>query len=208
MTFSVYLVLIRLLTHRKNIIDCLYMFIYVFIIRCVDGTVRVWKMSEALQPTSTIRAITNSEVLKPKATSTGSNQSITAMDWNESGTEVGAGLFDGRVVVWGEGGDVKRSITHHTAPISCVKFSSKGDSMLVTCVDSSATIWDPETGLKKQTYQCHKGMLLAIPPSHSTLFLPCRLNPAAHHHPSSPSSSTHTLHRPTRSCDRRCRLEG
>ena len=76
-----------------------------------------------------------------------------------SGTLLAGASFDGNVYLWSPDGELKRQWTFHTAPITAIKWSKRGDVLATASLDKHVVIWDPNAAEMKQKFD-HAGLWL------------------------------------------------
>ncbi|ORY80905.1 WD40-repeat-containing domain protein [Protomyces lactucae-debilis] len=102
-----------------------------------DGTVRMWQL-----PTKQGDAASSTTFSCLPSRTT--DKSVTAIAWNNAGTMIAAGSFDGALRLWQAQNNmpVASPARFHTGPIFAVKFNKKGDALLTASGDGLIASWN------------------------------------------------------------------
>jgi transducin (beta)-like 1 len=121
-----------------------------FLGRGKDATVRLWKIPDnAREPLFPSRICMH---LPASPTC-----DITTIAWNNDGSLLATGAYDGIVRVWTYRGELFTVMTLHQGPIFSIKWSKDG-WLLTGSLDETAIVWDVESGGKaKQRFAHHHG---------------------------------------------------
>lgn len=57
-------------------------------------------------------------------------------------------------------GDLQNRLVGHSGPIFSLKWNKSGELLVTSSVDGSAVVWEPHTGLRRQTFSFHSGMII------------------------------------------------
>ncbi|KAA8531623.1 hypothetical protein F0562_006332 [Nyssa sinensis] len=127
-----------------------------------DSTARIWTIGDEIRRSS-LQNHPSVLVLKHFEGETNENgKDVLALDWNEDGTLLATGCFDGRTTIWSSNGELTRILEKHKRSILSLKWNKKGDYLLTGSGDTTAIVWDVKTGKQIQQFEVHSGSLLDV----------------------------------------------
>ena len=88
-----------------------------------------------------------------------SPNSVLCLDWHPRSNSLASGLYTGDVLLYSAKGDVAHRISHHTAPVSLIRWNRSGDRLLTASVDQSVCVWT-DTGKLVQQWLVHSGPVI------------------------------------------------
>ena len=88
-----------------------------------------------------------------------SPNSVLCLDWHPRTNGLASGLYTGDVLLYSAKGEVVHRISHHTAPVSLVRWNRMGDRLLTASVDQSVCVWT-DTGKLVQQWLVHSGPVI------------------------------------------------
>jgi transducin (beta)-like 1 len=72
--------------------------------------------------------------------------SVTCVAWSPNGQVLAVATMDGKVTLWSQGGELRRVLSGHKAPVSALRFNRRGDLLLTASLDRTAVVWDVAAG--------------------------------------------------------------
>lgn len=150
-----------------------------------DSTARIWPIPTTSQTTqgSSSSAVAQPLVLEHLFSSESANDGIgerprkandvTTMDWNNTGTLLATGSYDGCARIWQDNGDLKHTLRLHKGPLFSLKWNSAGNYLLSGSVDKTTAIWDAETGSCVRQFKVHNAPTLDVDWKDDTSFASC-----------------------------------
>ncbi|KAG8689504.1 hypothetical protein FRC08_010918 [Ceratobasidium sp. 394] len=131
-----------------------------------DATVRMWNIPDnATEPIHPIRICMHLPAIP--------SCDITTIAWNNDGSLLATGAYDGIIRVWTYRGELFTVLTQHQGPIFSIKWSKEG-FLLTGSLDDSAIVWDIENGGKaKQRFTRHRDGCLDVEWLEKDFFATC-----------------------------------
>ncbi|KAG9128157.1 hypothetical protein FRC07_004269 [Ceratobasidium sp. 392] len=132
-----------------------------------DASVRIWNIPD--NPTEAPRFPSFILMHLPALP----NCDITTIAWNNDGSLLATGGYDGIIRIWTHQGEFFAVLTQHQGPIFSVKWSKDG-FLLTGSLDGSAIVWDIENGGKaKQRFTHHPDGCLDVEWLEKDFFATC-----------------------------------
>ncbi|XP_062021709.1 WD40 repeat-containing protein HOS15-like isoform X2 [Rosa rugosa] len=144
-----------------------------------DSTARIWTIASG----SCRSSIQNepARVLKHfKGRANEKSKDVTTLDWNDDGTLLATGSYDGQARIWGRDGELMTTLIRHKGPIFSLKWNKEGDYLLSGSVDKTAIVWDIKTGEWKQQFEFHSAPTLDVDWRDNTSFATCSTDGTIH----------------------------
>ncbi|XP_024165370.1 WD40 repeat-containing protein HOS15 isoform X1 [Rosa chinensis] len=144
-----------------------------------DSTARIWNIASG----SCRSSIQNepARVLKHfKGRANEKSKDVTTLDWNDDGTLLATGSYDGQARIWGRDGELMTTLIRHKGPIFSLKWNKEGDYLLSGSVDKTAIVWDIKTGEWKQQFEFHSAPTLDVDWRDNTSFATCSTDGTIH----------------------------
>jgi len=156
-----------------------------------DSTARVWTVPAGPSGRETQAKLAKPKVLEHKsegdeeavdamdtgeenkeggALGAGKQKDVTTLDWNNDGTLLATGSYDGKARIWDTSGKLVKTLKAHKGPIFSLKWSKEGDLLLSGSVDKTAIVWDVKTGTVKQQFAHHSAPTLDVDWRNATSF--------------------------------------
>uniref|UniRef100_A0A061RU95 Transducin (Beta)-like 1 n=1 Tax=Tetraselmis sp. GSL018 TaxID=582737 RepID=A0A061RU95_9CHLO len=101
------------------------------------------------------------------------SKDVTTLGWNQDGTMLATGSYDGLVRVWSHDGELVNELKMHKGPIFSLKWNARGDFLLSGSVDKTAIVWDAKSGEVKQQFEFHTAPTLDVDWRNNTSFASC-----------------------------------
>ncbi|XP_038971681.1 WD40 repeat-containing protein HOS15-like isoform X2 [Phoenix dactylifera] len=139
-----------------------------------DSTARIWTISDGPCGSNMQISPPNVHVLKHFEDRTNEkSKDVTTLDWNEEGTLLATGSYDGQARIWNREGELKNTLIKHKGPIFSLKWNKKGDFLLSGSVDKTAIVWDTKTWECKQQFEFHSAPTLDVDWRNNNSFATC-----------------------------------
>ncbi|KAG8774711.1 hypothetical protein FRC12_001859 [Ceratobasidium sp. 428] len=131
-----------------------------------DATVRLWNIPDnATEPIFPSRICMHLPAIP--------SCDITTIAWNNDGSLLATGAYDGIIRVWTFRGELFTVLTQHQGPIFSIKWSKDG-FLLTGSLDDSAIVWDVENGGKaRQRFTHHRDGCLDVEWMDKDFFATC-----------------------------------
>ncbi|XP_028403257.1 F-box-like/WD repeat-containing protein TBL1X [Dendronephthya gigantea] len=147
-----------------------------------DATVRLWPFTN----TEDIKEVT--PLVLPQEEKDSENipgnipqgKDVTALDWNNDGTLLATGLYNGHVKIWNNEGQEVVTLKEHKGVIFCVKWNDKGSYLLSAAIDQLCIVWDTTTWQVKQQFSLHQAPTLDIDWQNTSTFASCSPDKTIH----------------------------
>ncbi|KAG9160933.1 hypothetical protein Leryth_008742 [Lithospermum erythrorhizon] len=137
-----------------------------------DSTGRIWTVGDG--PCGSRTGPLNAVVLKHfKGRTNEKSKDVTTLDWNDEGTLLATGSYDGQARIWNQEGELISTLNKHKGPIFSLKWNKKGDYLLSGSVDRTAIVWDVNTGEWKQQFEFHAAPTLDVDWRNNNSFATC-----------------------------------
>jgi transducin (beta)-like 1 len=135
-----------------------------------DSTARIWTV-----PSADKSQDSSSIVLNHSGTRTDKHpeNDVTTLDWNQDGSMLATGSYDGQARIWNAKGQLLNTLNQHKGPIFSLKWNKKADYLLSGSVDKTAIVWDVKTGEVKQQFQFHEAPTLDVDWKNNVSFATC-----------------------------------
>ncbi|OAF70732.1 Transducin beta-like protein 1X [Intoshia linei] len=151
-----------------------------------DSTARIWDLN--LDSDMHLGIATNIDsisqtILKHQPSATAqleSSRDVTSLDWNQNGTLLATGSYDGLARIWDLNGECVKTLTHHTGPIFALKWNKSGDYVVSAGVDKTAVIWDVASATYKKEFSCHTAAVLDVDWKDNCTFASCSTDKQIH----------------------------
>lgn len=131
-----------------------------------DSTARIWNLCPGADSN---RPVVLRHVNRPEEKA----KDVTTLDWNQDGTLLATGSYDGLARIWSKDGELRNTLNKHKGPIFSLKWNKKGDYLLSGSVDKTAIIWDAKTGEVRQQFEFHTAPTLDVDWRNNTSFATC-----------------------------------
>ena len=124
-----------------------------------DATVRIWDLNAANDAPVVCKHLPQTHA-----------KNISTLEWNQDGTLLASGSYDGILRLWTPQGDLHLVMSMHQGPIFGVRWNSRGNLLLTGSTDGSAIVWDVGSGRTRQQFNVHSDNVLdvqwltAVPP--------------------------------------------
>ena len=106
-----------------------------------------------------LTAATSSAASASSAPAYHSPNSVLCLDWHPRTNALAIGLYTGDVLLYTPKGELAHRLTHHTAPVSVVRYNRSGDRLLTAGVDQAVCVWT-DTGKLVQQWLVHAGPVI------------------------------------------------
>eukprot|EP01134_Creolimax_fragrantissima_P005900 CFRG5900T1 len=134
-----------------------------------DTTARIWEMpSDRRMPPE---GIVLQHAINDDTTS--ENGKVTSVEWNVDGSRLGTVSFTGEARIWNKDGRLEFVLKGHDKPVFALKWNRRGDSLLTGGVDSTAIVWNAQTGKIRQQFKFHEDAILDLNWRNNTSFASC-----------------------------------
>eukprot|EP00172_Hildenbrandia_rubra_P002871 Plantae.Rhodophyta-Hildenbrandia_rubra.ctg4067.p1 GENE.Plantae.Rhodophyta-Hildenbrandia_rubra.ctg4067~~Plantae.Rhodophyta-Hildenbrandia_rubra.ctg4067.p1 ORF type:complete len:471 (-),score=61.77 Plantae.Rhodophyta-Hildenbrandia_rubra.ctg4067:3041-4279(-) len=131
-----------------------------------DSTVRLWPIPHNAGGVSTpaSAAVSQPIVLVHEVEDNVRDRAndVTTVSWNNTGSELASGSYDGKVRVWKENGDLKHTLKLHKGPLFSVEWNDDSSYLLSCSVDNTTAVWDPVSGQIVKHFRYHTKPTLDI----------------------------------------------
>jgi transducin (beta)-like 1 len=108
------------------------------------------------------------------------NRDVTTVHWNNDGSLLATGAYDGVARIWTSEGDLRSTLVQHSGPIFALKWNPKGSCIVTGGVDKTAVVWDVHSGEVKQQFCLHKAPTLDVDWQNNTCFASCSSDKLIH----------------------------
>eukprot|EP00013_Stygamoeba_regulata_P021814 CAMPEP_0177654622 /NCGR_PEP_ID=MMETSP0447-20121125/14445_1 /TAXON_ID=0 /ORGANISM="Stygamoeba regulata, Strain BSH-02190019" /LENGTH=520 /DNA_ID=CAMNT_0019158313 /DNA_START=139 /DNA_END=1701 /DNA_ORIENTATION=+ len=143
-----------------------------------DSTARLWTVPAVgggARGESSRMTVLKHFSLKPDQ-----SREVTTLDWNQAGTRLATGSYDGLARVWDQAGALQKTLQRHQKPIFSLKWNRRGDHLLSGSMDNTAVVWDGESGAVVQQYSLHTHPVLDVDWRDNTVFATCSTDKLIH----------------------------
>ncbi|KAJ7952800.1 F-box-like/WD repeat-containing protein [Quillaja saponaria] len=132
-----------------------------------DSTARIWTIAQGPCISAVQNDPLNVVVLKHvRGRTNEKSKDVTTLDWNEEGTLLATGSYDGQARIW----STMSTLSKHKGPIFSLKWNKKGDYLLTGSFDKTAIVWDVKAEEWKQQFEFHSGPTLDVDWRHNISF--------------------------------------
>eukprot|EP00051_Salpingoeca_urceolata_P010043 m.122353 g.122353 ORF g.122353 m.122353 type:complete len:486 (-) comp16559_c0_seq2:1189-2646(-) len=121
-----------------------------------DSTARIWTLPK--DDSGEVESV----VLRHFQPEGEESRDVTALDWNNDGSLLATGSYDGAARIWTRSGELQSRLTGHSGPIFSTKWSPHGQLLLTSSVDCTAMVWEIAAGQVKQTFTFHTAPCLDV----------------------------------------------
>ncbi|KAK9946439.1 hypothetical protein M0R45_011905 [Rubus argutus] len=146
-----------------------------------DSTARIWTIADGSCRSSVQNEPANVAVLKHfRGRANEKSRDVTTLDWNDDGTLLATGSYDGQARIWSRDGELKTTLIRHKGPIFSLKWNKEGDYLLSGSVDKTAIVWDIKSGEWKQQFEFHSAPTLDVDWRDNVSFATCSTDGMIH----------------------------
>ncbi|XP_042383401.1 WD40 repeat-containing protein HOS15-like isoform X3 [Zingiber officinale] len=139
-----------------------------------DSTARIWKVPDGPSCKDVQILPSNVHILKHfKGRANEKCKDVTTLDWNDGGSLLATGCYDGQARVWSPDGELRSTLAKHEGAIFSLKWNKKGDFLLSGSVDKTTIVWDTNTWECKQQFKFHSAPIFDIDWKNNCTFASC-----------------------------------
>jgi len=143
-----------------------------------DSTARIWNLND--NSNSMNNQLVLRHCIQKGGAEVPSNKDVTSLDWNNDGTLLATGSYDGYARIWTTDGRLASTLGQHKGPIFALKWNKKGNYILSAGVDKTTIIWDASTGQSTQQFAFHSAPALDVDWQTNTSFASCSTDQCIH----------------------------
>lgn len=145
-----------------------------------DSTARIWDMTDSTKKDPKELQIVLRHCISKGGTEVPSNKDVTSLDWNNNGSFLATGSYDGYARIWTSDGSLKSTLGQHKGPIFALKWNKRGNYILSAGVDKTTIIWDAASGQCEQQFSFHSAPALDVDWQSNTSFASCSTDQHIH----------------------------
>ncbi|KAL1449773.1 hypothetical protein WDU94_002248 [Cyamophila willieti] len=145
-----------------------------------DSTSRIWDMTDSTKKDPKDLQIVLRHCISKGGTEVPSNKDVTSLDWNNNGSFLATGSYDGYARIWTSDGSLKSTLGQHKGPIFALKWNKRGNYILSAGVDKTTIIWDAASGQCEQQFSFHSAPALDVDWQSNTCFASCSTDQHIH----------------------------
>ncbi|CAB3989240.1 F-box-like WD repeat-containing TBL1XR1 isoform X1 [Paramuricea clavata] len=145
-----------------------------------DATVRLWPFTNAEDIKEITPLVLAQEEKDNINVGHAPGKDVTALDWNNDGTLLATGLYNGHIKIWNNEGQDVVTLKEHKGIIFSVKWNDKGSYLLTAAIDQLCIVWDTTTWQVKQQFSLHQAPTLDIDWQNTNTFASCSPDKSIH----------------------------
>ncbi|XP_046853364.1 F-box-like/WD repeat-containing protein TBL1XR1 [Xenia sp. Carnegie-2017] len=145
-----------------------------------DSTVRLWPFKNTDETKDVTSLVLSPEDKNTVSNGLASGKDVTALEWNNDGTLLATGFYNGDVKIWNNEGKDVALFKEHKGLVFCVKWNDKSSYLVTSAIDQICIVWETATWQMKQQFSLHKGPALDIDWQNSNVFASCSTDKAIH----------------------------
>lgn len=87
---------------------------------------------------------------------------VVSLGWSRDGSQLAAGSYSGRAYIWDANGQLKHTLSGHSAPLASLRWSKDGSKLLTGGFDATTIVWDATSGALMGKYVGPKGAITSV----------------------------------------------